>query len=95
MIPGVPGVGAFGGAQPPESGRALARAAHEFEAYLVQLLLQEMRETIPGGGMGGEGLGGGVFQSLTDQALADAVAKAGGIGLTQALLDRGTGENGP
>lgn len=92
MISNVSGIPAAVGPNAAAGEPAFKQAAQGFEAYLIQLLLKEMRETIPGGGMGGGGLGGDMFQSLTDQALADAVAKAGGIGLTQALMDRAAGD---
>jgi flagellar protein FlgJ len=69
---------------------SVKHAAAEFEAYLIQVVLKEMRATIPGGGTGGAGLGGDVFQSIVDQALATEMAKTGGIGLARAVVDHAT-----
>jgi flagellar protein FlgJ len=74
----------------PEGAAPIKHAAEEFEAYLIQLLLKEMRATIPGGGTGGAGLGGDVFQSIVDQALATEMAKTGGIGLARAVVEHAT-----
>jgi flagellar protein FlgJ len=88
ILPGVQAVGTVAGLKAlPEGVESVKQAAEEFEAYLIQLLLKEMRNTIPDGGMGGGGIGRDVFQAISDQSLATTMAKTGGIGLAQALID--------
>ena len=82
---GVPSVGGAAGRPPPEERTSLQQAAQSFEAYLIQLLLKEMRNTIPGGGAAGSGLGGAAYQSIADEALATAMSQTGGLGLAKML----------
>ncbi|MBI3608254.1 MAG: rod-binding protein [Nitrospirae bacterium] len=77
----------------PEGRASLQQAAQSFEAYLIQLLLKEMRDTIPGSGVEGSGLGGGMYQSITDEALATAMSKTGGIGLAKMLVGKVAAES--
>jgi flagellar protein FlgJ len=83
---GVPGVAGAAGRPLPEGRASLQRAAESFEAYLIQLLLKEMRNTIPAGGSAGSGLGGAAYQSIADEALATAMSQTGGLGLAKMLV---------
>jgi len=60
-------------------------AATEFEAYLIKVLLGEMRKTLSGDALGG-GQSNDGYQSLMDDALARYAARAGGIGLADQLI---------
>lgn len=74
-------------AAPPEPDpRARdAEAAREFEAYLLKMLLAEMRKGVSSGGLfSDEGLEG--YQALMDDALSRRAAEAGSFGLAQQLL---------
>ncbi len=63
-------------------------AAKLFESYFVYTLFKEMQKTVPkGGGLFGEGAGGGVYEHLFNQAIADNVAERGGLGLSKMLMD--------
>ena len=69
-------------------GDPLKQVAREFEALFLSQLLSVMRE-----GMGEEGLfegttGQDVYTSMMDQALAQALADRGGIGLAETLYQQ-------
>jgi Rod binding domain-containing protein len=66
----------------PDSARA---AAEEFEAMFVSQMLGSMFEGIETDGMFGGGHGEKVFRSLLVQEYGKIVARAGGIGLADAV----------
>jgi Rod binding domain-containing protein len=83
-LPGVPAVGMPLGAS-HKAPISPAKAAEEFEAYVLKLLLSEMRRTVGSGGLLTGG-GGGVYQSMLEDALARRAAEAGTFGLAEQLL---------
>ena len=56
-------------------------AAKQLEAFFLRTMLAESH-TQGGGGMGG-GLAGDTFKSMLDEAIADKMSAAGGIGMSQ------------
>ncbi len=60
-------------------------AALEFEAYLLRMVLSEMRKTVASGGLF-EGSGTQGYRALMDDALAREAAARGGFGLGDQLL---------
>lgn len=75
----------------------LAKAANSFEANLLGELLKPMREDPlfgNGSGLGGDSLGSdgpssgsmGTIGSLASEALAQAIAKQGGLGIAKMVL---------
>lgn len=56
--------------------------ASAFEAYILRRMLSEMR---PASGWSGGGIGGDTFSGMFEEAIADQLAKAGGLGLADAL----------
>lgn len=68
--------------------QALAEAAASFEALLLYQMLQAMRKTVPKGGLIDTGFAGETYLGMLDDALAQEMAKAGGIGLAKILLDQ-------
>ena len=70
----------------PEARAGLHRACTMLETHFVSWLLREMRQTIPtGDGLLPHGPAQETADQLLDNALAKAVANAGGIGLARAL----------
>ncbi len=71
-------------APPTEAGPARIRdAARQFEGILLRQMLSEMQKTT---GIGGaHAAGGQLYASLVTEALADAVLRAGGLGLTDRI----------
>lgn len=90
------------GAAPPRSERIPpagappiaadnAEAARQMESLFAFELVKAMRKTVPESGLLTGGRGEEVMRSVQDQALAEAVAARGGLGLADALrrsLDR-------
>lgn len=59
-------------------------AGEQFEGYLIQMLVREMRKTIPKGGIF-DSQAMNIFMDLFDQTVAEEIAKGGGLGLADAL----------
>jgi len=88
------------GAAPPRAAAAAgkapakpdnATAARDMEALFAFELVKAMRRTVPESGLLSGGRGEDVVRSIQDQALAQALAADGGLGLAGALapaLDR-------
>lgn len=67
------------------SPEALAVAAKQFEAYLVQQLLHASREANPEGGvLGNEG--GGLYEDMFDKQIALTVTAGRGLGVADLLV---------
>ncbi len=90
--------GKAGAASHPDQGASVARharlthAAQEFEASLMQEMLKPMRskdalfaDGETGSGSDGES-DGGVLQSFGTQAMAEAMAKQGGMGIAKQVV---------
>ena len=70
----------------PEAKRAaFDRVAESFEALFISQMVRGLRESFSKEFMGGGGFGKEIYASWFDQALAEALAKAGGIGLKDQL----------
>lgn len=67
---------------------ALRMAVQSFEAFFLQYLLQSMRSTIPETGLMGGGFAIDTYQGMLDQAMADEMATAGGIGIGDLLFEQ-------
>jgi murein DD-endopeptidase MepM/ murein hydrolase activator NlpD len=61
-------------------------AARQFEAYLAQVMIREMRRTVPDGIFSGGAME--VFSDLFDQELAARIAAGRGLGLAAELEER-------
>lgn len=72
------------GAQP----EGLEEAVASFEAFFIHHLVRSMRKTVPKGGLIDLGFAGETYEDMLDEALAQEMAKAGGIGLAKILLDQ-------
>lgn len=57
-------------------------AASAMEAYFLRRILSEVKG---GEGLGGGGFAAGTFKEMMDEALADAMADAGGVGLADMI----------
>ncbi len=58
-------------------------AAKSFEGYLVEMMIQQMRKTIPEGIFQSTGID--MFSGMFDQAVAKEIAAGGGLGLAEAM----------
>ena len=59
----------------------LKKACADFEAIFIQQLLKSMRQTVPQGGLLGEGPGMEIYQLFFDQELSKSLASRGRLGL--------------
>jgi len=64
----------------------LLRASQEFESYFLSYLMKVMRETVPKGALTANRMGE-MFYSFYDQEIGKRAAQAGGIGLSEYVLD--------
>lgn len=66
--------------------RVVARkAAREFEALFVGMMLKSMRETVGKDMLAGKGQSDEIYRSLLDQEYAKAIAEQGGLGLAKMI----------
>jgi len=70
--------------QEDENNR-LKEVCREFEAIFVQMLLREMRNTVPKNGFFGQSNASEIYQSMYEQALADEISKNGSLGLADQI----------
>ena len=68
----------------PKSER-LEKAALDFEAYVLDMLLKEMRKTVGDGGLFGDHTSD-TYQTMMYEAIARRAAEAGTFGLAQQLI---------
>ena len=64
----------------PDGAKAAVRAAKDFEAIFLHKLLKEMKDTIPDGGLLGDGISDQV-KDIFWYYLAEDLADKGGLGL--------------
>jgi len=70
-------------------------AAEEFESYLVEMLVKEMRKTVPKGMFSSPTMD--IFTEMMDKAIAREIAEAGGLGLAKSMfskMEEGEGSKG-
>jgi murein DD-endopeptidase MepM/ murein hydrolase activator NlpD len=69
-----------------------AQAAKQLEAFFLRRLLAEAR---PEGGMLDGGFAGDTFKQMLDEAIADKMSAAGGLGMAQMFANQLGGKNAP
>lgn len=78
----------------PMEKRRLEEACAEFESLFVNLLMKQMRKTVPQSGLVHRGMGEEIFTGMLDEEISRQMASTQGIGLRSALLEQLTGERG-
>jgi murein DD-endopeptidase MepM/ murein hydrolase activator NlpD len=78
-----------GANQPADFGADEVEAAQAFEGYLVEMMVQQMRKTIPEGIFQSTGVE--MFSSMFDQAVAKEIAASGGFGLAASMATQMSG----
>jgi flagellar protein FlgJ len=63
----------------------LKKATQDIEAIFVKDLLSAMRKTAPKQALGGQSLGAEMYQDIFDQAIAEASAKNGTLGIAKTI----------
>ena len=61
-------------------------ASGEFETYFVEMLLKEMRKSVPKGMFSSPAMD--LFTEMMDKAIAREIAESGGLGFAAAMLDQ-------
>jgi Rod binding domain-containing protein len=89
----MPGPIALSGAPLPMQPQAresvpddLRRAAEEFEAVFLAEMLSPMFEGIDTEGLGGGGLGEQIFRPMLVERYAEALSRAGGVGIAESVV---------
>jgi Rod binding domain-containing protein len=72
-----------GGISGVSSGGSKENSMQAFEAYMVQMMMKEMRKTLPKGALGSNSMD--MFMDMFDQAIAEQLAQRGGIGISESL----------
>jgi Rod binding domain-containing protein len=72
----------------PEDRARVGKAARDFEAFLLSSLLRSLRQTVSGDSGENAGPGQDDYSYMGTQALASALAAAGGIGLARLIVQR-------
>ncbi len=70
----------------PAAAEELRRAAQEFEAVFLSEMLAPMFEGLDTEGLGGGGMGEQIFRPMLVERYADAISRAGGVGIADAIL---------
>ena len=73
------------GAADTKEEAKLKKACTDFEALLLNQMLEVMRKTVPKDGLFSGGYAEEVFQSMQDEKLAQHLAQNGGLGLADRL----------
>ena len=68
--------------------QSLRNASQEFESIFVNLLLKEMRKSMPKGGVFERSMAREWFEGMLDEAVAKEVVKGPGIGLAGPLFEQ-------
>ena len=66
----------------------LQKVAQDFEAMFVNIMLKEMRKTVPKGGLLSDDAGSKIYRELMDTALSEAIAKSKTFGLCQKFYEQ-------
>jgi Rod binding domain-containing protein len=73
----------------PDQTRApdeLRRAAEEFEAVFLAEMLSPMFDALDTEGLGGGGMGEQMFRPMLVERYAEAIARAGGVGIADSVV---------
>ena len=73
-----------------EERAAIQEAAEAFESYFLQIMLREMRRTIPENELIPKSQAERIFTEMLDEEMAKDMARAGGIGLAQVMVQQMT-----
>lgn len=74
--------------KPEESKQKLKEVCQEFEAIFVNMLLSEMRKTVPKSGLLEQGLSYDIFLAMHDEALSKEISQNGGLGLADQMYNQ-------
>jgi Rod binding domain-containing protein len=72
-------------ATPAAKRAAFDRVVESFEAVFLSQMVRGLRDSLSKEFWGGEGFGKDIYASWFDEAIAESIARAGGIGLKEQL----------
>lgn len=64
----------------------MRRVAQEFESVFISEMLAPMFEGLDSDGLGGGGMGEEIFRPMLVERYAEAIARAGGIGIAESII---------
>ncbi len=73
-------------ATPSQVPEEIRRAAEEFESVFLSEMLAPMFESLSTDGLGGGGQGEEMFRPMLVERYAEAISRAGGIGIADAVM---------
>ena len=71
--------------RPTDDPKKLMEACRQFEAVFINMMLKEMRSTVPDGGLTEKSQGREIFESMYDEKLSEEMSKGQGIGLAKQM----------
>lgn len=74
-----------GGKGNQSNKQAMKEVCQNFEAFFVQSMFKEMRDTVPEGGLLEDGFSSGFYREMLDKQVAMQSAKRNDFGLAQAM----------
>jgi murein DD-endopeptidase MepM/ murein hydrolase activator NlpD len=84
--------GQYAAPAPSDDARNKEKASQSFESFFITYMLKVMRETVPKTGLFDGGSGEGIYTSLLDENISDAIAGSGGLGLGR-LIEKNMSDN--
>lgn len=72
----------------------VVRAARQFEALFVRMMLEPLQKTAEAKKSGPGTGGGGAYGSMVVDALSDSIAESGGVGLSRMIEEALSGSRG-
>ena len=73
---------------PARSDAELKSASEQFEALLLNLMIKEMRATVPESVLFNNSMAEEMFTGMLDEQMAVKMAASGGIGLSRLIFDQ-------
>ena len=70
------------------SDEELEKATQQFEALLLNMMIREMRKTVPEATLFPDSMAKELFTDMLDEKIADSMAERGGIGISRMLFDQ-------
>jgi Rod binding domain-containing protein len=71
-----------------KSAYELKKAAQDFEAIFINMLIQSMWKTIPESGLFEKDSATNIYEGIIQSALSEEIARSGGLGMTEMFSDR-------
>lgn len=76
------------GAGPAGGDARLKKACSDFESIFVYAMLKSMRRSLPENGLFDNSEGQKMYKAMADQAMAENIARQGGVGLGRLLYEQ-------